>query len=191
MFTSRGVYARSPVKQNPRKKGVAAALAAVPEPVRRAAVAVHEKLSRAGIPHMLVGGLAVGAHGYPRATQDADFMVSDDAFVLTRSGLVLGMQYGLPHEVNRVAVDYLSPKSPGEARALAKAGKTSRLQAAPVEVLVRMKLTAGRARDEGDVVEVLKAGANRKKIRTFLAKDAPSLLSKFDALCTRADEEAP
>lgn len=54
-----------------------------------------------------------------------------------------------------------------------------------------MKLKIGRARDEGDVVEMLKAGASRKKIQAFLRQDAPELTEKFNALCLKADQEAP
>ncbi len=36
-----------------------------------------EQLTRVGIRHALVGDLAVGAHGHPRATKDVDFLVGD------------------------------------------------------------------------------------------------------------------
>lgn len=31
------------------------------------------------VPHAVIGGLAVGIHGYPRATQDVDFLVGREA----------------------------------------------------------------------------------------------------------------
>lgn len=34
---------------------------------------------RWGIRHALVGGLAVGHHGHPRATKGVDFIVGDEA----------------------------------------------------------------------------------------------------------------
>ncbi len=37
-----------------------------------------EVLTRLGVRHALVGGLVVGAHGYPRATKDVDFLVGDE-----------------------------------------------------------------------------------------------------------------
>src|SRR5438477_162072 len=46
-----------------------------------------EALTRAGIAHAVIGGLAVGANGYPRATKDVDFLVGDDAFVHHAEGL--------------------------------------------------------------------------------------------------------
>src|ERR1700688_5005292 len=58
-----------------------------PEILAAAAVA-SRKLREAGIPHALAGGLAVGAHGYPRTTDDVDFLVGDEAFVQHAGGLV-------------------------------------------------------------------------------------------------------
>src|SRR5437016_7983251 len=46
------------------------------------------ELREAGIPHALAGGLAVGAHGYPRTTDDVKFLVGDEAFVQHVGGLV-------------------------------------------------------------------------------------------------------
>jgi hypothetical protein len=54
-----------------------------------------------------------------------------------------------------------------------------------------MKLAAGRARDEGDIVEMLKAGANQKRIRAYLGAHAPATLAAFNRLAERADREAP
>ncbi len=42
--------------------------------------AAAAKLESAGIRHALAGALAVGAHGYPRASKDVDFVVGDEAF---------------------------------------------------------------------------------------------------------------
>ncbi len=183
--------ARSSMKENPRKKGVLAALAAVPADVKKAALTAHKALKEQGIPHLVAGGIAVGARGYPRSTKDADFLVSDEAFVLTSRGLVAGMKPGIPFPgVGRIPVDYLSPNGAEERKALERARSAKNLRAVPVEILVRMKLSAGRARDEGDVVEILKAGAPRKRIRSFLNRTAPGLVAEFDRLAERADREA-
>jgi len=37
-------------------------------------------LSSLGVRHAVAGGLAVGAHGYPRNTRDVDLLVGDEAF---------------------------------------------------------------------------------------------------------------
>jgi hypothetical protein len=36
------------------------------------AVDASRRLSELGVPHALIGGLAVGVHGHPRATKDVD-----------------------------------------------------------------------------------------------------------------------
>lgn len=40
------------------------------------AIEVSRQLADLGVPHVLIGGLAVGIHGHPRATKDVDFMGS-------------------------------------------------------------------------------------------------------------------
>ena len=57
-----------------RLKGVVA-----PELIARAE-RVSRLLTELGVPHSLIGGLAVGAHGHVRATRDIDFLVGDQAF---------------------------------------------------------------------------------------------------------------
>ena len=41
-------------------------------------------LKRAGVRHVVVGGLAVGANGFPRATRDVDFLVGENYLVAPR-----------------------------------------------------------------------------------------------------------
>jgi hypothetical protein len=43
-------------------------------------------LKRVGVRHVVVGGLAVGANGFPRATKDVNFLVGDEAFERTPAG---------------------------------------------------------------------------------------------------------
>jgi hypothetical protein len=47
----------------------------VTDPVLEAVRAAHDHLTAAGLPHALVGGLAVSARGHLRFTRDADFAV--------------------------------------------------------------------------------------------------------------------
>src|ERR1700738_2528562 len=70
----------------------------------------HEELTRAGVPHLLAGGLAVGAYGYPRATKDVDFLVGEEAFMHHGAGIVT-MKPGVPIQVAGVAVDHLSAQA--------------------------------------------------------------------------------
>lgn len=48
------------------------------------ALTTSELLRTLGVRHALVGGLAVGLHGHPRATKDVDFIVGEEAFATTR-----------------------------------------------------------------------------------------------------------
>src|SRR5215212_4437533 len=66
-----------------------------------------KRLSGLGIRHALVGGLAVGAHGFPRATKDIDFLVGDEAFEHHEGGVVT-MKPGVPIQVGGVLIDLLS-----------------------------------------------------------------------------------
>lgn len=43
---------------------------------------VSALLAALGVPHVLVGGLAVGVHGHIRATKDVDFMVGESALTV-------------------------------------------------------------------------------------------------------------
>ena len=44
------------------------------------ALEVSRRLTELGVPHALIGGLAVGVYGHPRATKDVDFLVGPEAF---------------------------------------------------------------------------------------------------------------
>jgi hypothetical protein len=89
-------------------------------------------LKRVGVRHVVVGGLAVGANGFPRATKDVDFLVGDEAFERHPGGLVT-LRPGVPFQVNRVAVDFIGAEE-GEgflARAL-EAEPGSMIEGAPL-----------------------------------------------------------
>jgi len=44
------------------------------------AIESSRRLGELGIPHALIGGVAVGLYGHVRATRDVDFLVGDEAF---------------------------------------------------------------------------------------------------------------
>src|SRR5436190_2264571 len=80
---------------------------AVAPQVLNAMRVASEQLGKLGVRHWLVGGLAVGAYGFARATKDVDFLVSDNAFEHHGGGVVT-MKPGVPIQVNGVVVDHLS-----------------------------------------------------------------------------------
>jgi hypothetical protein len=60
------------------------------------AVTTSQRLSELGVRHNLIGGLAVGMHGHPRATVDVRFLVGDEAFASTSPIVLSRPVYGRP-----------------------------------------------------------------------------------------------
>ena len=150
--------------------------------VRDAAIKTAEQLNRLGIRHALAGGLAVGAHGYVRATTDVNFLVGEEAF--EHQGSLVAFKAGVPIEVDGVRIDYLSPVSLGPQleEVLDHPPINEGLAIVPIEVLIYMKLAARRRRDLVDVVELVKAGADVNKVRRYLEQYARDLVSQFEEL---------
>lgn len=145
-----------------------------------------DALRAANVRHVVVGGLAVGANGYPRATKDVDFLVGAEAFHHHASGLVT-LRAEIPFQVNGVAIDLLTP-DPDEPflEAALAAPPGSVLEAAP---LVYMKLKSPRRKDRADIVELIKGGLDTKLGRDYLVTHAPSLVSDFDQCVADAEAE--
>ena len=145
-------------------------------------------LKRAGVRHVVVGGLAVGAHGFPRATKDVDFLVGDEAFEHHAGGLVT-LRPGVPFQVNRVAVDFVGAEpSEGFLAAALDAEPGSVIDGPP---LIYMKLKSPRHRDRTDVIELIKSGLDVGRCRDYLSAHAPSFLAELDAAVAlaRAEDE--
>lgn len=143
-------------------------------------------LKRIGVRHVVVGGLAVGAHGFPRATKDVDFLVGDEAFE-RHAGGVLTLRPGVPFQVNRVAVDFLGVEASEDflgASLEAEAG--SMIDGPP---LVYLKLKSPRHKDRTDVIELVKAGLDVDRCRNYLSAHAPWFVAEFDAAVARARAE--
>lgn len=143
-------------------------------------------LTRLGVRHVLVGGLAVGANGNPRATKDVDFLVGDEAFEEHEGGFIT-MRPGVPIQVNGVPIDLLSV---GEDEAhLATALEAA--PGAPIDAprLIYMKLKSPRQKDRVDVIELVKAGIDIEAARRYLTTNAPQLVERFDDAVGRAAAE--
>jgi hypothetical protein len=141
-------------------------------------------LREAGIPHALAGGLAVGAHGYPRTTHDVRFLVGDEAFVKHAGGTVT-LKVPLI-AVGKVRVDFVSiDPSKGEEGKLRSAVLSPPVSEAipvvPLTALVYMKLKAGRHKDIADLVELLKRGKiERDVMDRYLAEHAPDQVARWE-----------
>jgi hypothetical protein len=143
-------------------------------------------LKRVGVRHVVVGGLAVGANGFPRATNDVDFLVGDEAFERHAGGLVT-LRPGVPFQVNRVAVDFIGVEASENFLAAAlQAEAGSMIEAAP---LIYMKMKSPRHRDRTDVIELIKAGLEVDQCRAYLLAHAPSFVADFDDAVERARAE--
>lgn len=135
--------------------------------------------------HTLVGGLAVGAYGYPRATKDVDFLVGKEAFEHHEGGLVT-MKPGVPIQVAGVAVDFLSI---GADEGYLEAALSEQVADAPA--LVYLKLKSPRSKDRTDIIEMVKAGLDVESVRAYLASNKPAFTPRFDEIvrAARAEEE--
>lgn len=150
--------------------------------------AASTALTALGIRHVVVGGLAVGANGYPRATKDVDFLVGDEAFEHHPGGFVT-MKPGVPIQIDKVAIDLLSAaESEAHLSVSLAAPPGSFIEAPP---LVYMKLKSPRQKDRVDVIELVKAGIDVEACRAYLERNAPSHLAALeDAVrLARSEEE--
>jgi len=144
-------------------------------------------LTTLGIRHVVVGGLAVGAHGNPRATKYVDFLVGDEAFEHHPGGFVT-MKPGVPIQINGVAIDLLSVQA-GEDH-LVKALEAPMGSMIEAPALIYLKLKSPRQKDRVDVIELVKAGVEIDACRRYLTAHAPDLVATFeDAVAKAAAEE--
>lgn len=165
---------------------------AVARPVIEAMRKASEHLRSIGVRHMLIGGLAVGAYGWVRATKDVDFVIGPEGFTKSPSGLVFFVD-DMPLMVGKIAIDNLVPTDGDEHLfdLLDVAPISDGIPVAPIEALTVMKLRSTRKKDEADLVELWKnAVLDKDRVVAYLRKHAPDLLEKFDRILNQADEEA-
>jgi hypothetical protein len=177
----------------------------------RAVKAVDHLLHALQCPSVLGGGWAVWRHGYVgRVTQDLDIALPADRiddFLRTASVAgfdLLPVQPGrwpkVRHKDTGIQVDVL-PEG-GRPGTEAKPAPTliphpscmgasgARLRYITLPSLIELKLAAGRARDESDVVELLRTnGEQVDAIRRHLAAVHPSYAQAFDNLLARARDQ--
>jgi hypothetical protein len=155
-----------------------------PVPHYERAVREVSKLFReAGIRHALVG--ALGANAYrtrPRTTEDIDFFVGDEAFERHAGGLVT-MRVPVI-EFDGVDVDQV-PLT--EALRVVEDGLdrphfSEGVPIAPLDVIVIMKLIAGRTQDLADVEAILDSGADLEPLRAAVRRAAPDQAETLERL---------
>ena len=146
------------------------------------------QLTKLGIRHALVGGLAVGAYGHVRATKDVGFLVGDEGFDHLAHGLVTTVK-GFPSRVSDVPVDALSalPEEKHLEQSVDRAILSRGIPVAPVEILVYLKLKSPRPKDALDILELLDIGVDPEPIAAYLKKHASTdLQTKFRKLAARS-----
>jgi hypothetical protein len=136
---------------------------------------IVRRFTKAKLRYAVAGGLAVGLHGYVRATQDMDFLMHEqdvskaeatllklgyranpDVQELARAGLTLKRFFKrLPREADLMMVDLLIPTSARMKRVLQQAiavpfGKGS-IRVVTTSDLVAMKQLRGSAADKADI----------------------------------------
>ncbi len=146
---------------------------------------VSAMLSSLGVPHALVGGLAVGLHGHPRATKDVDFLVGEEAFATTtpllsfREELSGVVQWGVIDLIAALPTDALLASAVSQ-------GGPGVVPVVGIETLVLMKLRASRTQDLADVEALVRAGADVGAILDFLRRHEPRHVPAFSACAQRA-----
>ena len=158
--------------------------------ILRAMHAASKQLMSVHVRHALVGGLAIGAHGYPRATKDVDFLVGDEAFEHHAAGIVT-IAAGVPVAVGDVAIDQLSiHNDEGHLTdALNHVQFSGDIPVLPIGALVYLKLRSPRGKDAVDVVELIRRGISTDEVGRYLEANAPELFLSFERLVAVAKEE--
>jgi hypothetical protein len=178
-----------------------------PEDAKRRLVDDLARLcAEAGVKPVVIGGLAVNHHGYMRVTADVDILVARaevvalyrrlrsepgwrryaEGFLNTALGVGLDVCVEGERTAPRSSEEFPSPA----ALAVVDVGP---LPVPALAELLALKVMSGRARDDADVVELLKRHSSRmtalrraaaRRLRTGEAR------ARLGALCTRAKQEA-
>lgn len=177
-----------------------------PEDAKRRLAEELARLCREeGVSPIVIGGLAVNHHGYPRFTADVDLLVSraEAVKLLRRFKQEHGWRRhgeGFKNTVLDVGVDVCvegEPTSPRSAERFPDPASLRSVAIRPLPVpslaeLIALKVMSGRARDDADVVELLKR--HRRRIPSLRAAAARRLRTtearrRLGALVARAREE--
>jgi hypothetical protein len=173
--------------------------------------ALDRVLGAVGAEAVVGGGWAVWRHGYVgRVTQDVDVVVpAAHVDALLRAAAVAGFQVlprqpgrwpKLVHKETGITVDLLPEgERPGTPSKLAPTtlphparigADGARLRYITLPALVELKLAAGRARDESDVIELMRANPDQADtVRNHLQTAHADYATAFDVLLRRASEQ--
>ena len=178
----------------------------------RAIRAVNHLLQAMDCPAVVAGGWAVWRHGYVgRVTEDVDIVLPADRIDEFLNAATFGGFECLPvrpgnwpkvrHKESDIKVDVLPEgATPGTPSQMAPTtiphpdrlgAEGHALKYISLSGLIELKLAAGRARDESDVVELIRANGDQVAgIREHLAKVHPRYVSQFEILAAKAMDES-
>ncbi len=149
------------------------------------AIEASRRLTALQVPHALIGGLAVGLLGHPRATRDVDILVADSAFEHVTPVVVFRVEL---RDLVRVGVIDLMPL-PVDHPELAADLRVPANDEIPVvspEALVLLKLRADRPQDRADIAALIGAGLNVANTTAYLRRYAPELVPRLSRILTDA-----
>lgn len=166
----------------------------IPESLKTVAKNVSAVLKEKGILHALVGGIAAGVYSNPRTTGDIDFIIPSSAeSELQEFGDVSPLSSTVPGvtvDVNGVEVDFIFAPSYMPNSAYSSGAKFEGIPVLGPEAFILMKLLAGRIKDTGDIIEILKAGkVDHDKIKKYIKNHSPEELKDFESLIDLSDVE--
>jgi hypothetical protein len=175
------------------------------DPKRRLADELARISGELGVEPVVIGGLAVNHHGYMRLTADLDVLLarSDATALVRRLKSERGWKRyaeGFKNTLLDVSVDICvegERTSPHSTETFPSPRELQLVEVDPLPVptlpeLIALKVMAGRARDDADVVELLKR--HRRRIASVQRRAAERLRtdgarSRLAALVERAREE--
>ena len=165
---------------------------AVNPKVVKAARDMSARLTKRNIPHALIGALAFGAHGYERATGDVDFLVTADVADEIAGDSLGGEVWGKTVKVGGIDIDLVFPSSQQEflEADLRRAKIIDRIPVLAIEPLIYMKMVAGRAKDNADIIELLKRGkVDKKRVVAYLNRHDSDKVEDFNSIVMMSELE--
>lgn len=152
------------------------------------AIETGELLARLRVPHVLVGGLAVGLNGFPRATKDVDYLVGPEAFEKTSPTLVYRAE--LKDRIQMGVVDLIAvPEAFPALKDQLAIVDVGEVHVIAPEALILMKLSANRVQDRADIVRLIESGIDAEQVAAYLTDHAPRLLNRYGELLDEANAD--